>query len=153
MIYRQATLADAADILPLLLELAPQIPLLVDTLEREEALYALIRTCARSGESWVTCDAGGRIVGVVLAARAQSGRHYAEREVIDLHYAAVAAGLRDDAILERLIENVLGRMVPVAATVSPQNRTGLAARLEQFGFRPIAASGGGEARLWWETGR
>ena len=50
--YRQTAIGDAAEIHELLLRLAPEIPLLVDTLEREEALYALVRNCARSGESW-----------------------------------------------------------------------------------------------------
>ena len=54
--YRQARIEDAAEIHALLLRLAPEIPLLVDTLEREEALYALIRNCARSGESCVAID-------------------------------------------------------------------------------------------------
>ena len=88
--YRPARLDDAGEIHDLLLRLAPEIPLLVDTLEREEALYALVRSCARSGESWVACDGDGRIVGVVLVEPNQLGRHYAEHEVLDLRYAAVA---------------------------------------------------------------
>ncbi len=64
---RQATLDEAAAIHELLLGLAESLPLQVDSLEREEALYALIRNCARSGESWVAIDPEGRIVGFVLA--------------------------------------------------------------------------------------
>ena len=48
---RPARLDDAGEIHALLLRLAADIPLLVDTLEREEALYAQVRICARSGES------------------------------------------------------------------------------------------------------
>ena len=36
--YRLARIEDAAEIHALLLRLAPEIPLLLDTLEREEAL-------------------------------------------------------------------------------------------------------------------
>ena len=65
--YRQAKLDEAADILAVLIEVAPEIPVQTEPLEREEALYALIRNCARSGESWVAIDETGRIVGFLLA--------------------------------------------------------------------------------------
>jgi ribosomal protein S18 acetylase RimI-like enzyme len=148
--YRPATLADAADIHELLLSLAPEIPLLADTLEREEALYALVRTCARSGESWVALNADGRIVGFVLAELIERGRHYAEHEVIDVRYAAVSAEYRNAGVSDALIAHLLARMVPVVTTVSPQNRTGLAAQLAAAGFQPVGASG--EQRLRWEPG-
>jgi hypothetical protein len=157
LVYRQAALADAAEIHALLLELAPEIPLLVDTLEREEALYALIRSCARAGESWVACDegrgggGGGRIVGVVLAERSQFGRHYAEHEVVELRHVGVATGYREQDVAGRLIGSIMGRMVPVIATVSPHNRSGLAASLERLGFRPTGAIGG-ERHFRWEPG-
>jgi len=40
---RHAELGEAADILALLMEVAPEIPVSVETLEHEEALYARIR--------------------------------------------------------------------------------------------------------------
>jgi hypothetical protein len=43
--YRQAKLDEAADILAVLIEVAPEIPVQTEPLEREEALYALIRNC------------------------------------------------------------------------------------------------------------
>jgi GNAT superfamily N-acetyltransferase len=145
---RQAALGDAADILVLLIESAPEIPLQVDTLEREEALYALIRNCARAGESWVACDAAGRIVGLALAERAERGRHYAEHEVLELRYAAVAAAQRETGVFEALIARLLERMVPVVATVSPHNRSGIAERLERLGFGATAAAGGERLYRW-----
>ena len=151
IINRQAALGDATDILALLIELAPEIPLRIDTLEREEALYALIRTCARSGESWVACDAAGRIVGVALAERAERGRHYAEHEVLELRVAGAAASRRHAGVVERLVNRVLARLVPVVATVSPHNRSDLADGLERLGFRPAAAPGG-ERLYRWEPG-
>lgn len=148
---RQATLGDARDILALLLERAGEIPILVDTLEREEALYALIRTCARSGESWAACDAAGKIVGVVLAERAEHGRHYAEHEIVELRYAVAEPAEGSADVLPLLIDQVLGGMVPVVVTVSRQNRNGLPALLEQKGFQPSAESGG-EWRYRWQPG-
>ena len=141
---RQAALDDAGDILDLLLSRAADIPLLADTLAREEALYAQLRNCARSGESWVACGGDGRIVAAAVAELAQHGRHYAEREVIELRYAVSAAGTGEDT-LDALIAKVQGRMVPATAAISPQNRTGLAACLERLGFRPA-----GEQRWLWD---
>ena len=149
---RQARLDDAAEIHALLLSLAPEIPLLVDTLEREEALYALIRNCARSGESWVAVDGADRIIGFALAEPNQLARHYAEHETLELRYAGVAAAHRNQGIFGRLIAPILDRMVPVTAMVAAQNRSGIAARLQRLGFAPLDTAGGGQ-RLRWEPGR
>jgi len=140
--FRQAAIGDAAEIHELLLRLAPEIPLLVDTLEREETLYALIRSCARSGESWVACDRAGGIVGFVLVQPNERARHYAENEVLDLHYAGVAAEHRRQGVFAGLIDRVLARMLPVTVRVSAQNRSGIAARLAALGFHPAGAPGG-----------
>jgi hypothetical protein len=150
--FRPAQLGDAADIHTLLLTLAPTIPLLVDTLEREEALYALVRDCARAGESWVACDEAGRIVGFVLAKPVEYGRHYAEHEVLELRYAGVGTGSRDSDVLAQLVSKLLDRMVPVVATVSSHNRSGLALSLEEVGFEPGDAAGG-ERDYRWDPGR
>src|SRR5712691_5320056 len=148
--YRQAGVEDAADIHALLLALAPEIPLLVETLEREEALYALIRACGRSGESWVALDERERIIGFVLVDPDLLERHYAEHEILELRYAGVAPEHRGHGIFTALIAKVLARLVPVTAIVSPQNRWNVAARLEKFGFRPTGSPG--ERVLRWEPG-
>ena len=147
--YRPGRLEDSGDIHQLLLRLAAEIPLLVDTLEREEALYALVRNCARSGESWVACDRDGHIVGVALVEPNQHGRHYAEHEVLDLRHAAVAPEYQESGIVAALIGKVTARLQPVASRVGAQNRTGLATCLRELGFRPTG-SAGGEQILRWE---
>ncbi|MGD9614165.1 MAG: hypothetical protein AB7H90_14440 [Alphaproteobacteria bacterium] len=149
--YRPARLDDAGEIHALLLRLAADIPLLVDTLEREEALYTLVRNCARSGESWLARNGDGRIVGVALVEPNQLGRHYAEHEVLDLRHAAVAPEYRAGDVLAALIGRVTARLQPVAARVGAQNRTGLAACLRELGFRATGAAGG-EQVLRWEPG-
>jgi len=149
--YRQARIEDAAEIHELLLRLAPEIPLLVDTLEREEALYALIRNCGRVGESWVALDERQRIIGFVLADPEVTERHYAEHEILDLLHAGVASEHRGQGIFRTLISKVQSRLVPVTVIVPPHNRFGAAARLEKFGFRQTG-SPGGEHVLRWEPG-
>jgi GNAT superfamily N-acetyltransferase len=149
--YRPARLDEAAAILAVLIEIAPEIPVQVEPLEREEALYALIRSCARSGESWVAVDDTGRIVGFLLAEPDQARRHYAEHEILELRHGGVVKSHRHRGIFTSLIEKVLARMVPVTATISPGNQSGAARVLEKHGFRNVS-SPGGEQRLRWDPG-
>jgi GNAT superfamily N-acetyltransferase len=151
IVYRPARLDEAADILAVLIELAPEIPVQVEPLEREEALYALIRNCARSGESWVALDDANGIVGFLLAQPDQTRRHYAEHEILELRYGGVVKTHRRRGIFTGLVERVLARMVPVAATVSPANQSGTVRLLVKLGFENIG-SPGGEQRLRWNPG-
>jgi len=151
IVYRPARLDEAADILAVLTELAPEIPVQVEPLEREEALYALIRNCARSGESWVALDDANGIVGFLLAQPDQTRRHYAEHEIVELRYGGVVKTHRRRGIFTGLVERVLARMVPVAATVSPANQSGTVRLLVKLGFENIG-SPGGEQRLRWNPG-
>jgi GNAT superfamily N-acetyltransferase len=123
----------------------------VEPLEREEALYALIRNCARSGESWVALDDANGIVGFLLAQPDQTRRHYAEHEILELRYGGVVKTHRRRGIFTGLVERVLARMVPVAATVSPANQSGTVRLLVKLGFENIG-SPGGEQRLRWNPG-
>jgi GNAT superfamily N-acetyltransferase len=149
--YRPAALDEAAEILRVLVEVAPEIPVQIEPLEREEALYALIRNCARSGESWVATDEAGRIIGFLLAEPDQVRRHYAEHEILELRYGGVVKSQRRQGIFTELIEKVLARMVPVTATVSPANQFGAARLLEKLGFHGIS-SPGGEQRFRCDPG-
>jgi GNAT superfamily N-acetyltransferase len=140
--YRPAELGEAAEILAVLLEVAPEIPISIETLEQEEALYALIRNCARSGESWVAVDEAGQIVGFLLVELNQARRHYAEHEVLELRYGGVAAAHRHQRIFTTLVQRVLDRMLPVSASVSPANRSDVVRLLERLGFRRVSSPGG-----------
>ena len=148
---RQAGLDDAAEIHTLLLALAPEIPLRIERLEDEERLYALVRNCARSGESWVALDEAGRIIGFVVVEPAQLRRHYAEGEALELRYVGTAAEHRKQGVFASLMQKVLARMLPVTASINPQNRSGILDRLEKLGFRQTSAAGG-EHRLAWQPG-
>ena len=149
--YRPARIDDAADIHALLLRLAPEIPLLVDTLEREEALYALIRNCGRVGESWVALDEATCIIGFALADPEVTERHYAEHEILDLLHAGVAPEHRGRGVFRTLIAQLQARLVPIVTIVPTLNRFDAAARLEKFGFRQTG-SPGGELVFRWDPG-
>jgi hypothetical protein len=125
--YRPAAVGDAADIHPLMLRMAAQIPLAVETLDQEEALYAAVRKILAFGQSWIALD-DAVVVGFVLVDSAEVGRHWGENELLNLRYAGGEE-------LDALIGKVLERAVPITAGVRDANRTGLAARLERLGFR------------------
>jgi hypothetical protein len=127
--YRAAQIGDASDIYTLLLVMAADIPLAVETLEQEEALYAALRKILAFGQSWVAVN-GNAITGFVLIDSAEVGRHWGENELLNLRYAAGEA-------VDELLGKVLERRVPITASVRETNRTGLAARLERCGFRSV----------------
>ena len=147
--YRQAALDDSGEIHDLLLRVAPEIPVLADTLEREEKLYALTRICARGGESWVACGPDGRIVGFTLVELAEHGRHYAEHEILELHHAGVAPEHRRQGIFAALIGHIQARLVPITASINRQNRADALRQFEKHGFRDSGASGG-EIGVRWQ---
>jgi hypothetical protein len=68
------------------------------------------------------------IAGVVLVDAAEVGRHWGENELLNLRYAA---GEEVNALLAKVLE----RNVPITASVRDANTSGLAALLENFGFR------------------
>jgi hypothetical protein len=126
-VLRPAVIGDAAEIHTLLLRHAAAIPLAVEALEQEEALYAAIRKILSFGQSWVALD-GEAIVGTVLVDSAEVGRHWGENELLTLRYAA---GEGVDALLDKVLE----RAVPITATVRETNRDGLAELLRRRGFQ------------------
>ena len=124
---RPAVVADAADIHALLLKVAADMPLAVETLEQEEALYGALRKILAFGQSWVAVD-GEAVIGAALVDSAEVGRHWGEGELLNLRYAA-------GDMLDELIGKVVERNAPITASVRDTNRTGLAERLRRFGFR------------------
>ena len=124
---RPAAINDAGEIHELLLKHAAEIPLAVGTLEQEEALYAALRKILAFAQSWVALR-GETVAGVVLVDAAEVGRHWGENELLNLRYAAGDA-------LAALLGKVLERSVPMTAVVRDANKSGLAALLENFGFR------------------
>jgi GNAT superfamily N-acetyltransferase len=140
--YRHAALEEAPDILAAIKAIADEIPLRLEKLEHEEALYRTIRNCARSGESWVAVDSSGHIVGFLLAEPNQTDRFWGENEAIDLRYAGVLPEFRRQGLFGELLNHLLARLVPVTVHVATANNSGIGRRFEAAGFTREAAPGG-----------
>jgi len=148
--YRPAMLEEAPDILALMKALADEIPLRLDRLEHEEALYRVIRACARSGESWVAVE-GGEIVGAMLVQQNETDRFWGEHEALEIRHAGVVPAHRGQGIFGEMLNRVLARGVPVTAHVATANNSGIGRRFEAAGFTREAAPNG--QRYRWEPGR
>jgi len=148
--YRPAMLEEAPDILALMKALADEIPLRLDRLEHEEALYRVIRACARSGESWVAVE-GGEIVGAMLVQQNETDRFWGEHEALEIRHAGVVPAHRGQGIFGEMLNRVLARVVPVTAHVAAANNSGIGRRFEAAGFTREAAPNG--QRYRWEPGR
>jgi GNAT superfamily N-acetyltransferase len=144
--YRPAALEEAPDILAAMKALAGEIPLRLEKLEHEEALYRVIRNCARSGESWVAVDEGGGIVGFLLAEPNQTDRFWGEQEALDLRYAGVLPEFRGQGVFGELLARVVSRLAPLTANVPTANRSGIGRLFEAAGFVKSSASGGDRYR-------
>ncbi|HEX3982832.1 MAG TPA: GNAT family N-acetyltransferase [Acidisoma sp.] len=139
--YRLARLDEAPDILAMIKTLADEIPLRLERLEHEEALYRVIRNCARSGESWAATD-GDAIVGIILAQQNETDRFWGENESLEIRHAGVLPAHRRQGILTELLNRVLSRLVPVTVHVATANDSGIGRRLEAAGFIREASPGG-----------
>jgi hypothetical protein len=69
--YRVATRNDETNILAVLEEVAPEIPLSINASDSQDPIRGIIRECHESGKSWIAVDAG-KVVGFVLAKKRYS---------------------------------------------------------------------------------
>jgi hypothetical protein len=87
--YRVASRDYETDIFAVLEEVAPEIPVLLDTPARQDAIRGIIVECRKSGKSWVAVDANGTVVGFALA---RPDLH--EAGAISLRYVGVSGNSR-----------------------------------------------------------
>jgi ribosomal protein S18 acetylase RimI-like enzyme len=142
--YRLASRDDETDILAVLEEVAPEIPVRLDGPERQEKIRTIITECHRSGKSWVAVDGDGRIGGFVLARPDVHEGHAA----ISVRYVGVSADSRRRGIFFALMERLKANGVPQTASVLHDNRSAMVNNLVKIGFTKIE-SDAKETRLRW----
>jgi hypothetical protein len=147
--YRVANSSDETDILEILEEVAPEIPLSLDTPEKQDVIKVIITECCASGESWVATDAHGAVVGFALARPDHSERFFQENDALYLPYIGVNKDKRKRGIFGNLLEKLKAKGVPLTARVKHTNQSGMAGRLVKRGFTKMK-SNPNEVRLKWE---
>jgi N-acetylglutamate synthase-like GNAT family acetyltransferase len=141
--YRVATRDDETDILAVLEEVAPEIPVSLDALDPHDPIRGIIVECRKSGKSWVAVNAHGKVVGVGLA-RAD----FHENQAISLRYVGVSGEARRRGIFATLMEKLKSNGVPLTASVLHNNRSGMADRFVKIGFTKVA-SDAKETKMRW----
>lgn len=132
--YRGANDSDVLGIFAILQEVAPEIPLSIDTPESQEVMKSIIAECCASGESWVAVGADGAIVGLALVKPDRLERFFHRNEALSLRYVGVSVSRRRQGIFRILMENLMAKKVPLTAEVLHGNLSGMVDRLSKIGF-------------------
>lgn len=142
--YRVAVRDDETDIMDLLKEVAPEIPVPLEPSERQEPiLQYIIIQCRESGMSWVAVDESEKVVGFALARQ-----DFHENGAISLRYIGVSESARQHGICSTLIAKLKANGAPLTTSVLDDNRSQMADRLKKKGF-VIIESGAKETKLRW----
>jgi hypothetical protein len=141
--YRVASRDDETEILAVLEEVAPEIPVSLDTPEAKNIIKAIIVECRSSGKSWVAVDADAKVVGFVLARK-----DIHEQQAISLRYIGVNKNSRGRGIFYTLIEKLKANGVPLTASVLHGNQSGMVDHLVKIGFTN-KGSDANETKLGW----
>jgi hypothetical protein len=144
--YRRATKDDRSAIFVLLEKVAPEIPLLLDSLEQKNAAGKIVGSCCDSGETWVALDRENNITGFLLA------EHYGEG--LHLPYAGVTKSHRGQEIFPTLMGKMKANGVPLRTSIahSKPERSKIINFLLKRGFICLGPSGT-EDQFDWDPGR
>jgi len=132
--YRKANDVDVRGIFAILQEVAPEIPVSLNTPESQEVMRGIIAECCASRESWVAVGTGGTIVGIALAKPDILERFHHENGALALRYVGVSSSSRRHGIFHGLMEKLKAKGVPLTATVLNDNQSGMVDRLSKIGF-------------------
>jgi N-acetylglutamate synthase-like GNAT family acetyltransferase len=141
--YRIATPNDETDMYAVIEEVAPEIPVSLDTEANQEIIRDIIRECHASGKSWVAIDANGEVVGCVLA---RPDIH--EPSAISLRYVGVKKASRCQGIFATFIEKLKANDAPLTASVLINNSSAMGYRFLKAGFIKVK-SDNKETKFRW----
>jgi hypothetical protein len=153
MNLRIAKADDALGIFAALTVVAPEIPLLLDTNERQEAVATMISSWIALGESWVAMDDNGCVIGFLLVEPDRLERFHNNNLALHLCYAGVAKGERKAGVFRAMIEQLMSRKVSLTASVKAANQSDMAARLTQMGFQRSSTISRDEDNFRWQPRR
>ncbi len=133
-VLRKATDNDHTDILAVLEDVAPQIPVSLEGAGRQDAIKQIIVECCASGESLVACDEKGTVVGFVLAKPDRGERFFKDNGACSLRYIGVAKAFQGCGIFSAMLKEMKAAGEPLTAEVLSGNQAGMADHLKKAGF-------------------
>jgi len=147
---RMASLQDLKEIWGLVRQVAPSIPVDLESNLTQENILTELMACCTSGLSPVAVDKDKAIVGAVLARRDDFDWGFLNGKAVHISYAAIAPDHSGNGTFAALVGEVQGRNVPVLASVKNGNQSGLVEELKKLGFEHqcTAASGWGDLYKW-----
>jgi hypothetical protein len=138
--YRLAVSGDATGIFVVLEEVAPEIPLQLDTPKAREIIFRRVVQCCSGEESCVAVDHACRVVGFLFAEPDKMERFHHDNQAFHLPYGGVTKSARKQGVFRKLVEKAMSRQVPLTATVKRINQCGMANHLMKIGFTKISCN-------------
>ena len=133
--YRRATPGDVSANFAVLEEIAPEIPVYLDSAEQKKAALERVQGYIGSGETWVALDRADQVVGFLLAAPDDHEKFQYASGALHLPFGGVKTSLRGQYIFTALLAKMKSKGVPLTAAVSHLNKSNMFRRLEKLGFR------------------
>jgi GNAT superfamily N-acetyltransferase len=111
-----------------------EVPVLLDSTPRVEAIKNIIVECCGSGDTLVASDKNGAVVDLVLAKPDVLERFYDDNAGLSLRYIGVAKTCRGQGIFSALMQRLKDVGEPLTADVLHGNQSGMSDRLVKAGF-------------------
>ena len=132
MNIRIANLDDAPRIFEILDEVAPEIPLLLDTEARQARVKEIVHERIESQSSLVAINGSDLVLGFILVELKTIG--IVSRDHLYLAYICVSKSCRNQGISTHLIEKMKERKLPLTAIVKRCNTSVMIDRFMNAGF-------------------
>ncbi len=125
--YRLAKKADASAIFDVLKEIAPEIPVRLDTPKQKELVSERIQLACVYRTVWIAeLHPDNHIVGFLMAE--PLGRR------LNLSYGGVRADHRGKHIFPKLVKKMMVKGIPLRASIAQSNEFRMPDRLRELGF-------------------
>jgi hypothetical protein len=149
MTIRNGKADDVSAVFAILSEVAPEIPVLLDTAERRNAVRRIVECCCEHESCWVSLGEEDEVIGFLLAKTVSSTVPGLEFQGLELAYGGMTSAQRDQGRFVTLIAKAKGLGVPLRAVVKHANKSGMAERLMRQGFARAACLRSDEDNFIW----
>jgi hypothetical protein len=126
--------ANVEAVFAILNEIAPEIPLRLDTIERQHKIKKLVEDCCQYEPCWVCLDEGGKVIGFLLTKRCSIEIPRLEFNGLELLYGGMKREHRRHGNFVRLLAQAKAQKSGLLAVVKHDNISNVAKLLEREDF-------------------